>query len=146
MTRLSDDVPANFVTVITAANLGIRKFYLDVPPYTSDDLRPSLVVWYKRHRESRMSGGSGNGDKLVRFTMALILTTGGNNQDSDADGITHRQLVEDIVSTIRTTAVTTLGCQVSDQIDWDRQPPLADEQGIAYLTYIEFHCEAYVSG
>lgn len=93
-----------------------------------------------------MSGGQNNGEKIVRLTIACVLTSNGTLIDSDADGIVHRNQVEDIIAAIRGTAANTLGCQVTDDVRVDRQPPLSDDQGIAYLTYIEFECQAYVAG
>lgn len=142
-----DTLVGNVKTVLSGAGLGVTTFFTDMPPYTSSEQYPAVILWPMRLRERRMAGGQGAGSKDVEITLALVVMTSGATGNTDADGIAHRNLCENIVATLRITPLATLGVQRGfDEFEWDRQPPLEDDQGIAYVTFINVVCAAFVDG
>lgn len=144
--ELEDGLTTGFENVLTAANLGIVRFYQDIPPDYDASESPSLVIWVSRWDEDRVAGPQEFGLKLAVVIVSLVLSTFNDEENTATGGKFHRDLLGQILDAVRHSAFNSLGAQVTDRFRYIRQPPLADGQSIAYLTYVEVECEIYTEG
>lgn len=141
-----DTIINGIATVLgNAPPLGITTVFKDLPPNIADDQCPAVFLWARTLNETRQAGGQGAGSKDMEMTVTIGVQTLGVTANSDADGITHRNLCEAIVARLRTTLPSVVGAARGlDIFRWSRQAPLADEQGWFYITFVDTVVAAFL--
>ena len=144
-----DDILAQNIQLALSTDIdpSVKTFFQDLPTWISHDQNPSVCIWFEKLDEKRLSGGQGHGEKLRGLSLALIVTTNGVLENTDVDGIAHRNFARQIQAKLAVTPYASLGIQQGfDGWTWQRFPPQQDEQMFTYVTVIRTIGFFYVPG